>query len=352
MRYTILDQVSDGQTLGKNIYTGEGRVLLKKGASLTSRIINKLKDLGISAIYIEDERFSDVNVEDVVSDETKRNTLSVLNESIQCVQTNKDFDISSVNTTANKIIEELLANKHAILNLTDIRTKNNELFVHSLNVTIMSVLMAVNLGYSNEEMLKLAIGAMFHDVGKVVTPKMLDKLTLQKYKEDLKEHTWRGYHYLRKKPEIGAVSAHIALQHHEYLDGSGSPRGLTESDIHPNAKIVAITNYYDNLISNVGEGKGMLPHEACEEVMGLANSCFDHDLVWQFLRTIAAYPNGMTVRLSNGDYAIVVEQNKGLPQRPIVRIFDTPDDHMEQVNIREIDLAKETTIFIEEVLEG
>ncbi|MBO8155682.1 MAG: HD domain-containing protein [Bacillaceae bacterium] len=351
MRYTVIDQVTSGQNLGKSIYTSEGKVLLRQGAALTDRIIHKLKDMGISAIYIEDERFSDVEVEDIVSDETKRDTLSVLNQSIQCVQANKDLDMESVNKTANQIIQELLANKHAILNLTDIRTRNNDLFIHSLNVTIMSLLMAVNLGYNNEEMLKLAIGAMFHDVGKVVTTDMLDKVTLKKYADELEEHTWRGYHYLRKKPEIGAVSAHIALQHHEYLDGSGTPRGLTESDIHPNAKIVAITNYYDNLVSQVGEGKGMLPHEACEEVMGLANIRFDHDLVWQFLRTIAAYPNGITVRLSSNEYAIVVRQNKGLPQRPVVRIFEMVNNDFSKVNVREIDLAKETTLFIEEVLE-
>ncbi len=127
------------------------------------------------------------------------------------------------------------------------------------------------------------------------------------------------------------------------------PRGLTKDEIHLYAKIVGLANYYDNLVNPQNDNLRMKPHEALEKVMGLTHHFFEHDIVWQFLRSIAAYPNGSTVKLSSKQVGIVVGQHKGLPTRPIIRLLE--EQTSVQIEVMEIDLAEERTLFIEEVLE-
>ncbi|MFV9510909.1 HD-GYP domain-containing protein [Tepidibacillus sp. LV47] len=221
------------------------------------------------------------------------------------------------------------------------------MFIHSVNVCIISIIIGNNLKMSRNQLQELALGALFHDIGKVIPDEALDKLTLKH--DNVNEHTWRGFYYLRKKPEINAVSSIVALEHHEYMNGKGTPRGLKKDEIHLYAKIVGLANYYDNLVNPHMGNIRIKPHEALEKIMGLTNHFFEHDIVWQFLQSIATYPNGSTVRLSTNEIGIVVGQHKGLPTRPIIRLLK--EQNSNQIEAMEIDLAKEKTVFIEEVLE-
>jgi HD-GYP domain-containing protein (c-di-GMP phosphodiesterase class II) len=174
--------------------------------------------------------------------------------------------------------------------------------------------------------------------------------------EESKDHTWVGFNLLRKKHEFSLATAHIALQHHEHVDGTGIPRGLTGNQIHLYAKIVGIANLYDNLISEFLPGTTYLPYEANEQIMGLSGKKFDHDIVIKFLRSIALYPTGTSVKLSTGHVGVVVGQHKGLPARPIVRVIKKLSRQegfvSEETEVKEIDLAKETTVFIKDVLKS
>ena len=347
MKYTTIGNAKEGQVLGRSIYSVDGKVLLREGVTLSKTVILKLKQLGISAIYIKDQRFSDVEVEDIVSEGTKRATMGILSESVKCIQTGKGFDMKEIQKNTNDLIDEILKNRDNLVFLGDILTKDNQLFIHSVNVGIISTIIGVNLQMSRTQLQELVIGALFHDIGKVVPDEALDKLTLKD--PNVTEHTWRGFYYLKKKPEINTVSSIVALQHHEFINGQGYPRGLKNEEIHLYAKIVGLANYYENLIYPKEGSIGLKPHVALEKVMGLSNRYFEHDIVWKFLRSIAAYPNGSAVRLSNNEYGIVVGQHKGLPSRPIIRLLS--EQNPETIISKEIDLAIEKTIFIEEVLD-
>lgn len=350
MRYIAIDNVKLDQLLGKNIYSANGKVLLRQGTPLDQKLASKLKELGITAIYIQDQLTKDIEQEEIISDKTKQATINVLSEAVKNIQGSKDFEVKSISQQTGHLLDEILDNKDNLISLNDILTKDNRLFIHSLNVTIIAVTIGVRLGLNEKQLQELAIGALFHDVGKIVPDRALDKLTLAK--GNITEHTWRGFYYLKKKHEISMLSSTIALQHHELLNGIGSPRGLKQDEIHLYAKIVAVANYYDNLITPSATGQRIKPHEACEKIMGLTNTYFEHDIVWQFLRSIAAYPNGTAVKLSTNQIGIVVGQHKGLPMRPIIRVIDGDDiNQASLITVEEIDLAEQTTIFIEEVLE-
>jgi HD-GYP domain-containing protein (c-di-GMP phosphodiesterase class II) len=195
------------------------------------------------------------------------------------------------------------------------------------------------MGLNMIQLKELAIGALLHDIGKINAPEL---------QEGRFHHAWRGFELLKMKREYSLLSAHVAFQHHEKVDGTGTPRGLSGDEIHLYAKIAAVANTYDNLLSDLSEGRRLMPHEALERMHALSGTALERDVLIEFLRIVSVYPNGISVRLSNRQTGVVVGQHRGLPGRPIVRVIDKEGDTA--VAAQEIDLAQHTTIFIESVL--
>jgi len=201
-----------------------------------------------------------------------------------------------------------------------------------------------------EKLETLAIGAILHDFGKIkMDSKLLTKADLTAEEvETLKTHTTLGFEDLRKRKDLNLVIAHIAFQHHEHLNGTGYPRRLKEGEIHPLAQIVGIVDLYDKLTSDHSSVKRIMPHEACEILMGLADVLYPLEMVRVFLRSIAVYPTGVTVRLNTSEIGVVVDQNLSMPARPIVRVFD--ESEFGSNVVKEYNMVEKRTIFIQEVL--
>lgn len=342
MRYLNLDLVEPGQLLGKTIYAANGTVLLASGVQLTVFMISTLRRIGVTMLYIKDPNFADVVIVDMVSDETKRAVMKQIGETFETIRSGKELNTKNISISMDNLIDDIMRNKDVLLHLTDIRTTDNMMYVHALNVSTMATLIGINLNLPYTQLKELAIGALLHDVGKVGSENEENLKDLKKH------HTWRGFEILKLKREFSLMIAHVAFQHHESLDGKGIPRGLEADQIHLYAKITAIANLYDNLLFDQAKGIPMLPHEACELMMSMAGQQIDTDLLIQFMNTVSIYPTGISVRLSNHEVGLVVGQHRGLPGRPIVRIVKEDPGH--ELIVKEIDLAKHTTLFIDMVL--
>ena len=90
-------------------------------------------------------------------------------------------------------------------------------------------------------------------------------------------------------------------------------------------RIISVADVFDALTSKRPYREPSTASEAIEYLMGGSGSFFDIKIVKAFLNKVAPYPIGSCVKLSNGDIAIIVKQNKINPLRPIVRLFDRPD---------------------------
>ncbi|RKN71268.1 HD-GYP domain-containing protein [Paenibacillus ginsengarvi] len=342
MKYVSIEQVEPGQFLGKTIFASNGTVLLSEGVQLTVYMINTLNRIGATMLYIKDPQFEDVDIPEVLSEETKRSVMKRMTETFQTIKSGKSFDPRAVSISIDQLLDDVMRNKEVLIQLSDIRTKDNEMYVHALNVCMMSTMIGINMNLNHGQIKELAIGSLLHDVGKV------ERLTDDESPDLKRHHTWRGFDLLKQKQELNLLIAHVALQHHEAPNGEGVPRGLSGDQIHIYAQIVSVANMFDNLLSGLaGVGKPMLPHEACEHMMALAGNKLDRDVLIHFLRTVSIYPNGASVRLSTKETGVVVGQHRGLPGRPVVRIVRQVG---EEIEVKEVDLAKHTTVFIESVL--
>lgn len=350
MRQVSVHSLTIGDVLGKTIFSSSGRILLGKGVKLTPLFIAKLKDMGLSILYIEDDRFDDVQVEDVISEEHRREAMEFLEKSTRSIQLGKNLNDAGLKNIIRKIVEEILFKKDILVNLMDMRSLDNQLLGHSVNVCVLSTVLGKALLFDREKLETLAIGAILHDFGKLkLDPKLITKTgdRTPEEVEVLKTHTTLGFEYLRKRKDLNLAVAHIAFQHHEHLNGTGYPRGLKESEIHPLAQIVGIADLYDKYTSDHSDVERIMPYEACEILMGLAGTLYPLEMIRQFLRNIAAYPTGITVRLNNGEIGVVVDQNLSMPARPIVRVFD--ESEFGTNTMKEYNMVEKRTIFIQEV---
>lgn len=351
MRQVSVNSLTIGDILGKTIFSSSGRVLLGKGVKLTPLYIAKLKDMGISILYIEDDLFNDVIVEDVISEEHRREAMGILEKSMRSVKLGKSLDGFELKRIINKIVEEIMFKKDILMSMMEMRSMDNQMFAHSVNVCVLSTVLGKAMFFDQEKLETLAIGAMLHDIGKMQMDSKLFGETSNLTPEDielLKTHTTLGFEDLRKRKEFSLVVAHIAFQHHEHMNGTGYPRHLKEGEIHPFAQIVAIADLYDKFTTDHSDVKRIMPHEACEILMGLAGTLYPLEMVRLFLKNIAAYPTGVTVRLNTGEIGVVVDQNLSMPVRPIVRVFD--ESEFGSNVVKEYDMVEKRTIFIEEVL--
>lgn len=352
MKPIPIDKLEEGMKLAKTIYNESGQLLLGAGMALKSNYIERLKKMNIPEIYIMDDNFPDIKAPEPISDKTRLEAIKVVKNTMESIKLGSEIDLAKVNQAVDSILDEILLQNHVVIHLNDIRTYDSYTFQHSVGVTILSILMSLHFNYTREEVKKIAIGAFLHDVGKTKVDKDIimkpGKLTEEEY-EEVKQHSTYGYHIIREVAGISILSAHIAYQHHEYIDGSGYPRGLKGEEISNWAQIVTVADIYDALTSDRVYKRKLMPHEALKIINELKGIKLSPECVDALLKHVAVFPVGAMVELDNNQVGIVVDVNKEDLSRPIVRIIE--DEHGNKMeDIKEIDLIHNDNFKINRVI--
>ncbi|WP_010647356.1 HD-GYP domain-containing protein [Oceanobacillus massiliensis] len=359
MKLASTKSIKPGTILAQSIYNENSVVLLAKGMSLTAKMITRLLDQGITYIYVEDEFTNDIYPESVIPDRLRREATESLKSTFKQIKQEgplrNSYILNKNEKNLGNIVEQILAeiqnNEKSLTLLSDIFISDDYIFQHSLNVAIYSLAIGVKLNYSRKSLVEIGVGAMLHDVGKIfIDPEILNKpeqLTDNEF-EIIKSHTQIGYDYLRKQSDLSAVVAHCAYQHHERLDGSGYPRGISEKDMLPYAKLIGIADVFDAVTSNRIYRDAMLPHEGLEILYAGAMNLFDKEMVEAFKKSIAVYPEGLSLELSDGRQGIVIRQNKELCDRPVLRIVK--ENGKKLTDTYECNLGKVVNLTVTSVL--
>lgn len=350
MRKIALALLTPDMVLAKPVYH-LNNILLKEGTGQLDRYISSLSRLGISHLYVTDRLSEDIIVEDTISQETRLRCKQVLFSTMSTLSVQGILETEPLSESADEILDEILKNADVLVSMNEIGTSDDSTFNHSINTAIYSLLVAKQLDYPRARAKKLAMGLLLHDIGKtMVDQKILykpGKLTQEEY-EYIKSHTVLGYDALKQNDSLTEISRIVALSHHERLDGSGYPNHLKGDELHEFVRIAAIVDIYDALTSERCYHRKKSIYEAVELLKEDAAGKLDPELLSLFVKSLAIYPNGTMVTLSDGTTGVVKAQNSDLPYRPVVRVIR--DRLGKSTPLYEVDLSRDRGMRIQELM--
>ncbi len=389
------DALKPGMMLAKPVIDPRGSVLLRQGIVLTPEYIEKIIQRGFASIFISDGDTDDVIVEDMLSNDTRRAVQSTLAQVYDFVrQTTAEFfnaptetvvaslkDSNVVNTLHGyNGFEQLEARVTAILEdiagvdmlagIGQIRSHNDVILGHSIDTTVVALMIGKRLHLSPIDLRRLGIGCMLHDIGKI----FVDSKVLSSAVDDaqtltsavhlrMRDHPRFGYELLRSRNSDAVIANHVALEHHERQDGRGYPRRLygtntierprfDRQNIQLLAEITAIADVHDILSTERLGQPALTPTQVIKTIRQLSGTVLNAEIVNAFLKLVPILPTGISVVVRTGRYVgyhgVVVHANKKRPEYPLIRLLYNPN-HDRIVPI-EIDLARDKTTTVEAIL--
>ena len=309
----------------QSIYNPLGASYLTKGMELSPTYIERLEKAGFDGVTVTslDPKLKLAPPDDIVQEKTRISAIQNVATAFHSVEENGTFDPAPLQGISENILQDIIAQQKNLVQLTDIRLHDTYTFAHSVNVAILSSLLGVLLKLSREEQLKLTLGGLLHDIGKVTVP--YEILTKAGHLSDnewsvMQGHPEAGRQRLKKMFPNDTLLSTIALQHHEHIDGSGYPNHLKGEQIHRYGRIVAIADVYDALTSVRPYKRAYTPSVAHRLMATCSPGHFDLDLLKLFFDNVAIYPVGTILKTQDG-YAIVKKVEFGYTLTPVVCVF-------------------------------
>ncbi|MDD3354223.1 HD-GYP domain-containing protein [Zoogloea sp.] len=257
--------------------------------------------------------------------------------------------LEEVDELVNQIVGAFLDQPEVALHVMGEHSGTEETYYHGLNSSILSMMLARDLGFPRGPCQLLGVGALLHDVGLNDIP---DRIARPRHELSTPERNLRELHCeygVRLGRQIGLPEPVLRIigQHHELADGTGYPKKLKGDQIDPLARIVSLVNYYDNLCNPLDLAKAMTPHEALSLMFAQRRGKFDIKALQVMIRCLGVYPPGTVVKLSNDAIALVSSVNPAKPLRPWVTVYD-PDIPKDEAIM--LDLEEEPDINIAKAL--
>lgn len=310
MRYVTIKNVKAGMEIARPLLDEKGNVLLNRGNKLSPVVYNRIMNMEVQGLYVEDEISRGIEIESLIAPDLKRNAIKAL----------MNNDVNKAISYAYEIVNDLKRKESLQVNIIDIKNNKNYTYKHCVSCCIYSVIVGLALGLTEDQLKNLAVAAMLHDIGKFELPESLlhkkSKLTADEMQQ-MRQHPRIAYDKLTAVHEISSVARNAILYHHENVDGTGY-NGVLGDKQTIITKILHLVDVYDSMTSVRKYREAYSPSEAIEYIMGNVGKMFDAEVVAAFTSKFPLYPIGTTIRLSNNEQAIIYS-NEVNNIRPVIR---------------------------------
>ncbi|MCJ8351405.1 HD-GYP domain-containing protein [Moritella sp.] len=223
------------------------------------------------------------------------------------------------------MVDSLLKEEHIVLHLMSETKENENIYYHSLNVSVLAMLLARMKSLDASVIKSIGMGALFHDMGKLkIPPQILRKTTALTNAEQnfLNLHPKYGLDIVNLVDTFPESAKAIIAQHHELLDGSGYPKGLEGDDIDLFAQLVSVVNTYDTLCHPMDISKARVPSNALSWLYKNSANKYNQSDLKLLVKVVGVYPPGSVVRLSNDQIGMVLSVNTNRLLYPNILIYD------------------------------
>ena len=338
-----------GMRIAQAVKDKSGRALIESGAYLDDFQIEYLLEHGVGAITIREDNDDDieiseeaqrviekVRVEDHANVGLREDVKKRVGEGVQYLfnnTSNSNFAEATMNVS-NELEKAIKKNNAVAVDISKLKVSDEYTFKHSVDVATMAMIIGKKYGLTKEELHEIGIAGLLHDVGKSRIPNnILNKPA--KLNDDeflmMKHHSLFGYQILTETGTFSKPVLSGVLQHHEKMNGRGYPLAVTGDKIHKFAKIIAVADVFDALVTERPYKKAFPLRDAVEMVMAMTGD-LDITAMNSFLGSVILYPVDSFVTLSNNEICKVVANNEDYVLRPKVvsvttgKIYDLSND--------------------------
>jgi HD-GYP domain-containing protein (c-di-GMP phosphodiesterase class II) len=235
-----------------------------------------------------------------------------------------DIDVEQLSAVVDSMVDSVFRNRDAMSWLARMKTKDDYLYSHSLACSVWALSLGRHLGLDRELLQVLGTGAMLLDVGKTQIPSELLNKPAQPSADEwrvLRGHVPAAIRLLRASPQLDERVIPMIETHHERIDGSGYPHGLSQDRIPLLGRMAAIVDAYDAMTSERTYARARSTYDAVRELKRLSGTGFQQELVELFVQAVGVFPTGTLVELNTGEVGVVTAQNRFRRLRPEIMVL-------------------------------
>lgn len=321
MLFVKTEDLKVGMRLAKPIYNKKGVLLYERDSKLTTQGIASVKNFGLIGIYILEpaEPLPPMTDDDIAFERFQAVAVFTLVDELNYILSNGRQ--SKMTVFAENILKEYGKLNRKINFVQNLRSKEDFIYKHSLNVAILCAMIGHKLNLRYEEHRDLVTAALIHDIGKLNVPKALldktdrtpeDKYEMKRYEMDgvrLSEDAFAA------TPSIKRMVSQAFSEYDAFARGE-----KTVSKLVIGSRILVVANDYDKMtaMSNYMEPKSEI---AALKTLLHHPEMYDRQVVDALIGSVYFLSNGCCVELSNGEKGLVVQANDADVLRPMVLCF-------------------------------
>lgn len=326
-------QLIEGCILLEDVKGKSGRPIMEEGTILTEELITVLDKFLIDSVDVStklhdgktflpkrklepNEKKSEHQMEIYLEPEENR---SIPEHYLQAVKDYKGFfddwrngvplDMPKIRKSVIPLLERVDELDMDIFTIYQLGTAEDYIYHHGVAVSLLSAYLGKELGYRKGEWIQIGLAGYLADAGmSKVDPEILTKggpLTEDQL-ADIKNHPTYSYRMVGDVTGLSQQAKIAVLQHHERLDGSGYPLGLSKDKINSYARIIAISDTYHAMTSERFYKKKQPVFKVLDEILQEQYSRLDMTIVQKFVESLTKRTVGNTVHLSNGKTGEIV----------------------------------------------
>lgn len=254
-----------------------------------------------------------------------RRSYSFSLDTLRDVSRGGSLHLDGVAEAVDEFIDGGAADPSSSMLLATVQNHDEITYYHSVNVCLLSMALGRFAGLGREQLRMLGMGALLHDVGRVVVDEAALRNPGRLSNEDwaqVRLHPQEGASTILAASGTGQeIAAIMALEHHARIDGGGYP-DLGGRAPHLFSRVVAIADAYDAITSFRPYRPARTPNEALRVLLEGAGTAFDPDLLRLFIQMTGEYPPGSLLVISDGRVVMVTDSSDGPRRGVVVRSAD------------------------------
>ncbi len=365
MRAIKVADLRPGLRFDKPVYVDSENLLVPENVEIKQRDIDRLKKWDVQCVHTEgkpvrmlpsagrnallQQAFSTPAQQAVI--DAYSNLALEMQDVFERVRAKTHVRSVEVDDVVDRLLTLLGERKNEVIQLILYGMQGESGFIeNAMNCAVLATLVGRNLNIVQHKLILLASAALLHDVGMLRIPASVrnksGNLTADERKT-IHEHPIYSYRIITKEMKFPEEIGVAALQHQERWDGQGYPRRLSGRNIAPMARIIAVVDAFEAMVSKRPYRTSMIGYAAMRSILSDNGRRFDPDILKVFIKTMGIYPIGSVVLLKDGRIGRVVEVNGTAPVRPHVKIMiDQTGREFRHDEGEVINLADEKHLFI------